>query len=477
MAGKQLNRIVFSVATFGIAASMVCAASATARVYSFKPARTKHGAIVFMITSVRPEAVRSARIRIGRRPAERVNLSRARRAARRHRLQVRPNATSAPRLLRRGTLRIVADTTPPDTTIVSGPSGDVTSRSASFEFVSSEDGSRFQCRLDAGGWKRCRSPKSYSRLTLGPHTVLVRARDGAGNLDPTPASDSWTIVSSEPAPSEPAPSEPAPEPEPEPTPAPSEPLPAGALMYDGFEAANGPNNLITNEYAAWHSWDTSAVASAVWQSDGGSLFSVPTTGEDGEATRAAYTGRLDNNAADKYSETWTHSDKMRFWTKASGFEDVRVDADIKPIGWGAEAPSTWAGFKFYLRREYGVTESPFYTAEPYIKDGHAYIQKKCLGDTGGGNYSSGGTYYLLASKSSLGTPLGSWHKISATTQTNADGSVTISLYRDGTLTLQAVDRGVRSDGTGCPPLTGGHIGFRSDYFEYYLDNYEVTPLR
>jgi hypothetical protein len=256
----------------------------------------------------------------------------------------------------------------------------------------------------------------------------------------------------------------------------AQPSSAALLLHDGFDAANGPNGLITNEYAAWHSWDSAAVDSPVWQSDGGSLFSVPAIGPDGAWDRVAYTGQLDNEYADLYSGEATHSDKMRFWTRASGFEDVRVGAWIKPLEWGAGVPSSWGGFKFYLRRERGVTESPFYTAEPYIYDGHAYIQKKCLGDTGGGNYSTGGTYYLLASQSGSGVPLGSWHKISATARTNSDGSVTIGLYRDGELLLQAVDRGVRADGTGCAPLTAGRVGFRSDFLRYFLEDFDVSAL-
>ncbi len=261
-----------------------------------------------------------------------------------------------------------------------------------------------------------------------------------------------------------------------PQPPPPPPPPPDLLLHDGFDLANGPNDLITNEYAAWRSWDSTAVPSPIWRSDGGSLFSVDTTGPGGEPIRAAYTGALDGSAADKYSQTNTHSNKMRFWTHASGFENVRVDAWTRPLGWGQGVPSTWGGFKFYLRREQGVTASPFYTAEPYIYDGHVYIQKKCLGDTGGGNYSSGGTYYLLAGKSGFSVPLGSWHEIAATVQTNSDGSVTIGLYRDGSLVLQAVDRGIRSDGTGCAPLGSGHVGFRSDFFQYHLEDFKVTAL-
>jgi len=246
------------------------------------------------------------------------------------------------------------------------------------------------------------------------------------------------------------------------------------LMAEDFEGANHPNNLITNEYAAWHGSDATAAQSTVWHADGGSLFSVPASDATGATSRVGYTGELDSNFADRYSLTNTHSNKMRFWTKRGGFGDIRIDADIKPTAWGAGAPSSWGGFKFYLRRQRDATESSFYTAEPFILDGHIYIQKKCLGDTGGGNYSTGGTYYLLAGKSGYTVPLGSWQKIGASATTNSDGSVTISLYRNGTLALQATDRGTRADGTGCAPLGAGHLGFRSDYLQYYLDNWNVT---
>ena len=79
------------------------------------------------------------------------------------------------------------DTTPPDTSIGSGPPASTTSTSASFGFASTEAGSSFECKLDAGSWAACTSPKPYSGLALGAHQFSVRARDAAGNLDPTPA--------------------------------------------------------------------------------------------------------------------------------------------------------------------------------------------------------------------------------------------------------------------------------------------------
>ena len=86
-----------------------------------------------------------------------------------------------------------ADTTPPDTSITSGPSGIVPSGSASLSFSSTETGSTFECRLDGGAWETCASPKAYSGLADGGHTFSVRATDGAGNTDATPAARTWTV--------------------------------------------------------------------------------------------------------------------------------------------------------------------------------------------------------------------------------------------------------------------------------------------
>jgi len=81
----------------------------------------------------------------------------------------------------------------PDTSITSGPSGAVASSSASFAFSSTKPGSSFECKLDAGGWVFCSSPKSLTALADGSHTWSVRARDQAGNIDPSPATRTWTV--------------------------------------------------------------------------------------------------------------------------------------------------------------------------------------------------------------------------------------------------------------------------------------------
>jgi hypothetical protein len=78
-------------------------------------------------------------------------------------------------------------TTAPDTTLTSHPRKRTTKRRASFGFTATEAHPTFQCRLDKKAWGACTSPKSF-RVTHGWHVFKVRARDAAGNLDPTPAS-------------------------------------------------------------------------------------------------------------------------------------------------------------------------------------------------------------------------------------------------------------------------------------------------
>ena len=86
-----------------------------------------------------------------------------------------------------------ADTTPPQTTIISGPSDPSTSANATFDVISSETGSTFECSMDGAAFTACTPPASYSGLAEGTHTFAARATDAASNTDPTPASWTWTV--------------------------------------------------------------------------------------------------------------------------------------------------------------------------------------------------------------------------------------------------------------------------------------------
>ncbi|MCP3145283.1 Ig-like domain-containing protein, partial [Pyxidicoccus xibeiensis] len=85
------------------------------------------------------------------------------------------------------------DTTAPDTTIVSGPTGTTSSTSATFDFTSNESPVTYQCSLDGAAFVACTDPVTFSNLADGSHTLAVRAVDEAGNVDPTPATRTWTV--------------------------------------------------------------------------------------------------------------------------------------------------------------------------------------------------------------------------------------------------------------------------------------------
>ncbi|MCB0908822.1 MAG: hypothetical protein KDB63_17080 [Nocardioidaceae bacterium] len=77
------------------------------------------------------------------------------------------------------------DTTPPNTRLTSSLPKTTTKGRVRLSFAS-EAGATFTCKLDGTKWKKCRSPWKVS-LSLGKHVLSVRAKDAAGNVDPTPA--------------------------------------------------------------------------------------------------------------------------------------------------------------------------------------------------------------------------------------------------------------------------------------------------
>jgi CSLREA domain-containing protein len=85
------------------------------------------------------------------------------------------------------------DTTPPKVTITKAPKAKSSKTTAKFKFKSNEAGSKFQCKLDKGKFKTCRSPKTYKKLKPGKHVFKVRATDKAGNVS-KPAKRKFTIL-------------------------------------------------------------------------------------------------------------------------------------------------------------------------------------------------------------------------------------------------------------------------------------------
>ncbi|MEA2229644.1 MAG: hypothetical protein QOF04_3274, partial [Solirubrobacteraceae bacterium] len=84
----------------------------------------------------------------------------------------------------------------------SGPSGQSSSAEASFGFSADDAEATFECKLDDGAWASCSSPQAYGQVGDGPQTFFVRALNALGNVDATPASRSWTVDTTPPAPPE-----------------------------------------------------------------------------------------------------------------------------------------------------------------------------------------------------------------------------------------------------------------------------------
>lgn len=217
--------------------------------------------------------------------------------------------------------------------------------------------------------------------------------------------------------------------------------------------------LVTNEYAHWSSAKKDAVKSPDWDMTSGSLFAVDGCG---------YTGTIDGDSPDAKSAKKTGSAVFRLNTRRADFGDVRVDFDLNITRLTSTSRTKavdWDGIHIWLRYQ---SEESLYYASVSRRDGKVLIKKKVPGGP-----SNGGTYYVLGSEVS-GRPVrhGEWSKVGASVQNNADGSVTIVLFRDGQPVVTAVDKG-----TGGPAITKlGAVGIRGDNAEFRFRNFTVSAL-
>jgi signal peptidase I len=96
-----------------------------------------------------------------------------------------------------GTTFTIDTTPPPAPTINSGPANPTNATTASFSFSDTEAGVSFECRLDAGAYASCSSPRAYSGLSEGSHTFRVRALDAATNTSAV-TSSAWIVDTTNP---------------------------------------------------------------------------------------------------------------------------------------------------------------------------------------------------------------------------------------------------------------------------------------
>lgn len=98
---------------------------------------------------------------------------------------------------RSATNTFTVDTSVPDTFIVSGPPARTQEQDATFEFSSNEPDATFECSLDEAPFTACPQTVVFTGLAEGSHTLQVRARDAAGNVDETPASRTFRITNAD----------------------------------------------------------------------------------------------------------------------------------------------------------------------------------------------------------------------------------------------------------------------------------------
>ena len=238
---------------------------------------------------------------------------------------------------------------------------------------------------------------------------------------------------------------------------PAPPPPAGnALFREDF---NYPDGLITNEYSTWNPGRADAIISPVWEMTSGSFFAQNGTG---------WTGVPDGcSSSSAGSVPCTASDVFRLNTKRRDFGNVTVSLDLRDnyLTSSSRTPAVdWDGVHVWLHYQ---SQYKLYYASFNRRDGDLVIKKKCEGGS-----ENGGTYYELGTGELPGFPIpfGVWQHLAVSIQTNSDGSVTITMSRDGIKLLAATDSGV-----GCAPIAAaGSVGVRGDNADFNIDNFVVT---
>ena len=231
-----------------------------------------------------------------------------------------------------------------------------------------------------------------------------------------------------------------------------------ALLRDSFD---GPDGVITNEYAYYNPWDSDAASSETWEAENGTMF---------RRSGTLWTGVPDSGDVDRLSQERNGSQQARFWTRRSDLGDVTVSMRLRHERYtdghdGAETHS-WDGVKLWLRRGGRTGSFALYTAEVNRRQGNVMIQKKCAGSD---------EYTVLAQSAPGSHPAlaGRWERVAGTVRTNDDGSVSLALVRSGRTLLTARDAGAG----GCAPITAaGRVGIRSDNTQFSVDDFEVRRV-
>lgn len=255
--------------------------------------------------------------------------------------------------------------------------------------------------------------------------------------------------------------EPTPTPTPTPPPAPS----PKELLVDRFD---GPDGLITNEWAYWTANDPRAVVSPVWQMTSGSMFR-----KGGQMWTGVPDGRYVSN--DARSESWNHSALFRANTVKSDIKDAQIAFRLTNMGYVSTSPDgvqAWDGIEVWMRYQ---SQYSLYTASVNRRDNTVNFKKKCIGGP-----SNSGTYWF--SKGAPYTPPLNVPQFVKVTCQNVVSGVHLTLAINDKVVLDAVDDGKTwttsvAGAVQCAPIiVPGAVGIRADNLQFMLDDFVVTAL-
>lgn len=98
-----------------------------------------------------------------------------------------------------GVRTVTIDSVAPVTTLQGAPTGATQALTLALAFTSDDPDASFSCSLDSQPFAACASPWTTPALGEGQHTVRVRAKDPAGNVESPPRSASFTVDRTAPA--------------------------------------------------------------------------------------------------------------------------------------------------------------------------------------------------------------------------------------------------------------------------------------
>lgn len=204
----------------------------------------------------------------------------------------------------------------------------------------------------------------------------------------------------------------------------SAPVPSATTLDRGLvETFDGPDGLITNEYATYNPGRADAARSLTWIITSGSLF---------RRASAAWTGSLTPGTPDARSSHATNSAVFRMVSARDTFENLTFTVRFRVEHQTDLDPHEWDGIHLFLKYR---DETELYYVTVARRDGIAAIKRKVTGGA-----SNGGTYETLA-QTAGGAVIrpGQWVTAQGRIATTPDG-VLIEMALDGQALVAAIDR-------------------------------------